>query len=46
VLLAAFYLLRGRIRIERGFSGRTIQRFNAVERFAHWMMAAPSSCWR
>lgn len=40
VLLAAFYLLRGRIRIERGFSGRTIQRFNAVERFAHWMMAA------
>ena len=35
VLLAAFYLVRGRIRIERGFSGRTIQRFNAVERFAH-----------
>ena len=39
VLLAGFYLLRGRIRIPGGFSGRTIQRFNAVERFAHWLVA-------
>jgi formate dehydrogenase subunit gamma len=39
-LLVAFYMFRGKIRLENGFSGRTIQRFNAVERFAHWMMAA------
>lgn len=39
VLLTAFYLFRGRIRVPGGFSGRTIQRFNAVERFAHWLMA-------
>jgi formate dehydrogenase subunit gamma len=39
-LLVAFYMFRGKIRLEKGFSGRTIQRFNAVERFAHWMMAA------
>lgn len=39
VLLAAFYLLRGRIRIEKGFSGRKILRFGAIERFAHWMLA-------
>jgi formate dehydrogenase subunit gamma len=39
-LLVGFYLFRGRIRVPGGFSGRTIQRFNAVERFAHWLMAA------
>jgi len=39
-LLAGFYLYRGRIRVPGGFSGRTIERFNAVERFAHWLMAA------
>ena len=39
VLLVAFFLFRGRIRVPGGFSGRTIQRFNAVERFAHWLMA-------
>jgi formate dehydrogenase subunit gamma len=38
-LLVAFYLFRGRIRVPGGFSGRTVQRFNAVERFAHWLMA-------
>jgi formate dehydrogenase subunit gamma len=38
-LLALFYLLRGRIRIEHGFSGRKILRFNAIERFAHWLIA-------
>jgi formate dehydrogenase subunit gamma len=40
VLLAGFYLYRGKVRIPGGFSGRTIQRFNTVERFAHWLMAA------
>ncbi len=39
-LLAVFYLLRGRIRIEAGPSGRTILRFNWIERFAHWTLAA------
>lgn len=39
VLLAAFFMFRGRIRIEGGPSGRTIQRFNAIERFAHWTLA-------
>lgn len=38
-LLVVFYLARGRIRIESGFAGRTIQRFNSVERFAHWLTA-------
>ena len=34
-----FYLSRGMVRIESGRSGRTIVRFNAAERFAHWMTA-------
>ena len=38
-LLALFYLIRGRIRIEHGKSGETIRRFKAVERFAHWLLA-------
>jgi formate dehydrogenase subunit gamma len=38
-LLALFYLLRGRIRIEAGRSGVTIERFKALERFAHWVLA-------
>jgi len=37
--LAAFFTLRGRIRIEAGFSGRTITRFNLFERFCHWLTA-------
>ncbi len=38
-LLALFFLLRGRIRIDHGKSGVTIMRFTGVERFAHWLMA-------
>lgn len=38
-LLALFYLLRGRIRVEHGMSGRTIERFNDIERMAHWLLA-------
>jgi len=34
-IVIAFFLLRGRIKIERGASGRTVQRFNGVERFVH-----------
>jgi formate dehydrogenase subunit gamma len=39
-LLIGFYMYRGKIRIDSGPSGRTIQRFNAIERFAHWLLAA------
>ena len=38
-LLALFFLLRGRIRIGEGRSGKTILRFNFIERFAHWLLA-------
>ena len=38
-LLVVFYLMRGMVRIESGRSGRTIVRFNAFERFVHWMTA-------
>jgi formate dehydrogenase subunit gamma len=38
-LLALFFALRGRVRIEHGRSGRVIERFNGVERFAHWLTA-------
>ena len=38
-LLVVFYLWRGMVRIESGRSGRTIVRFNAAERFVHWMTA-------
>lgn len=38
-LLALFFLIRGRIRIEHGRSGRTITRFTTVERMGHWLLA-------
>lgn len=38
-LLLIFYLLRGRIRIQSGRSGRKIRRFTGLERFSHWLMA-------
>ena len=38
-LLVLFYLMRGMVKIEAGRSGRTIVRFNAFERFVHWMTA-------
>src|SRR5215472_9275541 len=38
-LLVIFYLLRGMVHIESGRSGQTILRFNAAERFVHWMTA-------
>ncbi|WP_332682420.1 formate dehydrogenase subunit gamma [Bosea sp. (in: a-proteobacteria)] len=40
ILLVAFYLFRGRVRVEAGFSGQTLTRFNAFERFMHWLTAA------
>src|SRR5215467_12067297 len=38
-LLIVFYLMRGMVRIESGRSGINIVRFNAFERFVHWMTA-------
>jgi formate dehydrogenase subunit gamma len=38
-VLALFFALRGRIRIEHGPSGERIERFNVMERFAHWLTA-------
>ncbi len=39
IVTALFFALRGRIRIEAGPSGVTVERFNGVERFAHWLTA-------
>jgi formate dehydrogenase subunit gamma len=38
-LLIIFYLIRGMVRLESGRSGVKIVRFNAFERFVHWMTA-------
>lgn len=38
-ILALFFMIRGRIRIDHGASGRVIERFNGTERFAHWLLA-------
>jgi formate dehydrogenase subunit gamma len=40
VLLVAFYLIRGMVRLESGRSGRVLVRFNGWERFLHWMTAS------
>ncbi|WP_300035075.1 formate dehydrogenase subunit gamma [uncultured Roseobacter sp.] len=40
VLLAVFFLLRGRIRIDGEKTGKTITRFKAFERFSHWLLAS------
>jgi formate dehydrogenase subunit gamma len=39
VLLAIFYLWRGKIPIEEGRSGRAVVRFGGFERFVHWLTA-------
>ncbi|NNE21091.1 MAG: formate dehydrogenase subunit gamma [Rhizobiales bacterium] len=39
MLLAIFFLFRGRVKIDHGWSGWTIKRFNGLERFGHWLMA-------
>ena len=38
-LLFAFYMYRGKIKVETGLAGQTILRFAAIDRFAHWLMA-------
>src|SRR3954447_3575260 len=39
-LLAIFLMVRGRIRVDHGFSGTTILRFASFERFTHWLTAS------
>jgi formate dehydrogenase subunit gamma len=39
IVLAAVYLIVGRLRISTGRSGTKVQRFNAFERFSHWLTA-------
>lgn len=39
LLLLVFYLVRGMVRIQSGRSGVNIIRFDAFERFVHWMTA-------
>ncbi len=36
-LLTSYYMWHGAVRIEAGRSGRKILRFNAFERFVHWL---------
>ena len=38
-VLALFFLLRGRIRINGERTGRTLLRFKTYERFSHWLLA-------
>jgi formate dehydrogenase subunit gamma len=38
--IVLFFAARGRIMIEAGPSGRTVERFNNLERFAHWLSAS------
>ncbi len=40
IVLAVFFAVRGRIRVDSGLSGRTVERFNALERFTHWLTAS------
>lgn len=39
VLLALFYLIRGRITIDGEKTGHKILRFKMIERFGHWLLA-------
>ena len=39
LLLALFLLIRGRIPLKAGFSGKTVKRFGSFERFNHWFTA-------
>lgn len=38
-IIALFFALRGRIKIDAGRSGATVERFNMVERVTHWLTA-------
>jgi formate dehydrogenase subunit gamma len=38
--LMLFYLKKGKIRMSKGASGKTLTRFNGLERFTHWLTAS------
>ncbi len=40
VVLSLYHALHGQIKIEAGLSGRLVERFNAFERFTHWLTAS------
>ena len=40
IVISVFFALRGRIKIDHGWSGKTITRFNGLERAAHWLLAS------
>ena len=39
ILIALFFLLRGRIKVDHGMAGSTITRFKDMERVGHWLLA-------
>jgi len=39
VVLALFFAIRGRVRVDHGFCGRTVERFGVLDRFTHWLTA-------
>lgn len=39
LLLVVFYFVRGKIMIDGGPAGTTIERFKSIERFGHWLLA-------
>lgn len=39
ILLAVFFLLRGRIGLEGKWAKATVERFNSLDRFSHWLLA-------
>jgi len=40
LILGLFYLVRGKIMVDSGLSGKTIERFNGLERATHWLTAS------
>jgi formate dehydrogenase subunit gamma len=38
-VIFGFYNIRGKVRVSHGLSGRTILRFEFIERFSHWLVA-------
>lgn len=38
-LLSVFYLIRGKVKIDHGRAGWTVERFTDIERMGHWLLA-------
>lgn len=39
IALVLFFLIRGRVKVEGGLTGKLIERFSSPDRFAHWLTA-------